>query len=103
MYRKRGSEQALGFGFGEHQCVAEWLARAELEIVFGELMSGINFTELIQDCSYTVPKAAELKDRCSVGGGPVYPTNKGCRNRTITGGFLGFAVKDVKQRFLVAQ
>ena len=36
MHRKRGSEQALGFGFGEHQCVAEWLARAELEIVFGE-------------------------------------------------------------------
>jgi fungal nitric oxide reductase len=36
MHRKRGSEQALGFGFGEHRCVAEWLARAELEIVFGE-------------------------------------------------------------------
>lgn len=37
MYRKRGAEQALGYGYGEHQCVAEWLARAELEIVFGEL------------------------------------------------------------------
>ena len=36
MHRKRGSEQALGFGFGEHQCVADWLARAELEIVFGK-------------------------------------------------------------------
>jgi fungal nitric oxide reductase len=35
-HRKRGFEQALGFGFGEHQCVAEWLARAELEIVFGK-------------------------------------------------------------------
>lgn len=29
-------KQALGFGFGSHECVAEWLARAELEIVFGE-------------------------------------------------------------------
>jgi fungal nitric oxide reductase len=35
-HRKRGFEQALGFGFGEHQRVAEWLARAELEIVFGK-------------------------------------------------------------------
>jgi fungal nitric oxide reductase len=34
--RERGAEEALGFGWGEHRCVAEWLARAELEIVFGE-------------------------------------------------------------------
>lgn len=36
MYRKRGSEPALGYGHGEHRCIAEWLARAELEIVFGQ-------------------------------------------------------------------
>jgi len=36
MTRKRGEEEALGYGWGEHRCVAEWLARAELEIVFGE-------------------------------------------------------------------
>jgi len=35
MHRKRGQEEALGFGWGEHRCVAESLARAELEIVFG--------------------------------------------------------------------
>lgn len=35
--RKRGDEEALGYGWGEHRCVAEGLARAELEIVFGEL------------------------------------------------------------------
>ena len=35
MQRKRGKEEALGYGWGEHRCVAEWLARAELEIVFG--------------------------------------------------------------------
>jgi fungal nitric oxide reductase len=36
MKRARGKEEALGYGWGEHRCVAEWLARAELEIVFGE-------------------------------------------------------------------
>jgi nitric oxide reductase len=35
MKRERRSEEALGYGWGEHRCVAEWLARAELEIVFG--------------------------------------------------------------------
>ncbi|CAG8949364.1 hypothetical protein HYFRA_00004991 [Hymenoscyphus fraxineus] len=34
--KERGVE-ALGFGWGEHRCVAEWLARAELEIVFATL------------------------------------------------------------------
>lgn len=36
MKRERGAEEALGYGWGPHRCVAEWLARAELEIVFGE-------------------------------------------------------------------
>ncbi len=35
MHRKRGTEEALGFGWSAHRCVAEGLARAELEIVFG--------------------------------------------------------------------
>jgi nitric oxide reductase len=34
MFRKRGSEEALGFGWGEHRCIAESLAQAELEAVF---------------------------------------------------------------------
>lgn len=37
MHRKRRSEQALGYGYGDHRCIAEWLARAELEIVFASL------------------------------------------------------------------
>lgn len=36
MHRKRGSESALGFGYGQHRCIAEHLARAELECVFGK-------------------------------------------------------------------
>jgi nitric oxide reductase len=36
--REKGKAEALGYGWGEHRCVAEWLARAELEIVFGKLI-----------------------------------------------------------------
>jgi fungal nitric oxide reductase len=36
IHRKRGIEASLGFGYGPHECVAEWLARAELESVFCE-------------------------------------------------------------------
>ena len=34
MYRKRWDEEALGFGYGPHRYIGEWLARVELEIVF---------------------------------------------------------------------
>ncbi|KAE8352219.1 cytochrome P450 [Aspergillus coremiiformis] len=37
MFRQRGSEQTLGFGYGDHRCIAETLARAELETVFSTL------------------------------------------------------------------
>ncbi|KAH6682981.1 cytochrome P450 [Halenospora varia] len=33
----RGGAEALGYGWGEHRCVAEGLARAELEVVFATL------------------------------------------------------------------
>lgn len=36
MHRNPDPKHALGFGFGPHRCVAEPLARAEMEIVFGE-------------------------------------------------------------------
>jgi nitric oxide reductase len=45
LHRQRGSEKALGFGYGEHECVAEWLARAELEIVFGNC----NYLQLLSE------------------------------------------------------
>ncbi|KAL7415224.1 cytochrome P450 55A2 [Mrakia frigida] len=37
LHRQRGIEAGLGFGYGPHECVAEWLARAELESVFSVL------------------------------------------------------------------
>ncbi len=48
MRRKEWVEgkEALGFGWGQHRCVAEWLAKAEMEICFGEyflsLLRGIS-------------------------------------------------------------
>lgn len=41
MRRERGKEEALGYGWGQHRCVAEWLARAELEIAFGKFSSAV--------------------------------------------------------------
>ena len=37
MHRKWPAEDPLGFGFGEHRCIAEPLAKAELTTVFGKL------------------------------------------------------------------
>lgn len=36
MHRTPDPDHALGFGFGPHRCVAEPLARAEMELVFGK-------------------------------------------------------------------
>jgi nitric oxide reductase len=45
MRREQGKADALGYGWGDHKCIAEWLARAELEIVFGEwILSLLNST-----------------------------------------------------------
>ncbi|KAI9646575.1 hypothetical protein NHQ30_004570 [Ciborinia camelliae] len=36
IHRKHDIKDVLGFGWGIHRCQAEWLSKAELEIVFGE-------------------------------------------------------------------
>jgi hypothetical protein len=72
MHRKRAPEQALGFGYGEHQCVAEWLARAEMEIVFGEFCVDCSCgTLLIDVSSYDFPETAEFEVGCSFRGDSV--------------------------------
>lgn len=38
--RKWGAHDPLGFGFGPHRCIAEYLAKTELEIVFCECEGG---------------------------------------------------------------
>lgn len=59
MRRARGEEEALGYGWGEHRCVAEWLARAELEIVFGTLWQKLPNLKLaipFEAVKYSPPK-----------------------------------------------
>ncbi|GKZ24128.1 hypothetical protein AbraCBS73388_010746 [Aspergillus brasiliensis] len=50
MFRKRGSEEGLGFGYGVHRCIAEQLARVELETVFSILF------QTIPDLRLAIPK-----------------------------------------------
>ena len=38
MHRKFNPKDSLGFGFGAHRCIAEELAKTELEIVFGKCL-----------------------------------------------------------------
>lgn len=48
----------LGFGYGIHQCIAEWLARAELECVFGTLFQQLPNLKLaipMSEVKYTDP------------------------------------------------
>jgi len=43
MHREWPAEDALGFGYGEHRCIAEHLAKAELTVVFGTCLSLLDF------------------------------------------------------------
>ncbi|TPX14781.1 uncharacterized protein E0L32_005176 [Thyridium curvatum] len=38
MHRRWGADDALGFGFGPHRCIAEHLAKAEMTAVFAETL-----------------------------------------------------------------
>ncbi|OJD17882.1 hypothetical protein AJ78_02054 [Emergomyces pasteurianus Ep9510] len=60
MHRKRGSEVALGYGYGEHVCVAEGLARTELEVVFATLFQRLPSLKLgipQSEVKYSLPDA----------------------------------------------
>lgn len=88
MHRKRGEEQALGYGYGQHRCVAEGLARVELEVVFCEyfLSSFVLFQLSLTDwVSELVPETAESEVGGSKGGGQVLGTDGRCRNNRTSG------------------
>jgi nitric oxide reductase len=56
MHRPAGP--ALGYGYGPHRCVAEWLARAELESVFATLFQRLPNLKLAvppSELQYTAP------------------------------------------------
>ncbi|KAL2117673.1 hypothetical protein VTJ04DRAFT_7333 [Mycothermus thermophilus] len=56
MHRKWPKEDALGFGYGEHRCIAEHLAKAELTSVFSQLFGKLPNLKLatpIEDIEYT--------------------------------------------------
>lgn len=51
--RKRWDEEALGFGYGPHRRIGEWLARVELEIVFCRYpVSGSSLKGLVINGTY---------------------------------------------------
>lgn len=41
IHRQFDPQDSLGYGYGAHRCIAEHLAKAELEIVFGECPSTV--------------------------------------------------------------
>ncbi|KAK1623892.1 cytochrome P450 55A3 [Colletotrichum phormii] len=56
MHRTPDPNHALGFGFGPHRCIAEPLARAELEVVFATLfqkLPSLRIAVPISDIEYT--------------------------------------------------
>jgi nitric oxide reductase len=54
----KGGKDALGYGWGENRCVAEWMARAELEIVFATLwekLPGLRLAIPFDEVKYSPP------------------------------------------------
>ncbi|KAF2198826.1 cytochrome P450 55A1 [Delitschia confertaspora ATCC 74209] len=51
--------KAMGFGWGEHRCIGEWLSRAELEIVFATIFQKLPELRLaipMEEVKYTPPE-----------------------------------------------
>lgn len=63
MHRTPDPNHALGFGFGPHRCVAEPLARAEMELVFGKQAFLDGFSRTLssgRSCTFLVPHFRQL-------------------------------------------
>lgn len=58
MHRTPDPNHSLGFGFGPHRCIAEPLARAEMEMVFGKQALLETFSQTPssgRSCNFPVP------------------------------------------------
>ncbi|KAF7874887.1 hypothetical protein EAF04_002061 [Stromatinia cepivora] len=58
IHRKHDIKDVLGFGWGIHRCQAEWLSKAELEIVFGTLykrLPNLKIAVPLDQLKYTPP------------------------------------------------
>ncbi|QSZ30677.1 hypothetical protein DSL72_000235, partial [Monilinia vaccinii-corymbosi] len=58
IHRKQDIKDVLGFGWGIHRCQAEWLSKAELEIVFGTLykrLPNLKIAIPLDQLKYTPP------------------------------------------------
>jgi Cytochrome P450 len=111
MHRKFNPENSLGFGYGAHRCIAECLAKAELEIVFGwsfpclvpavkECFQGTRANQVLV-CSDAVPEAAKFETGHSDRGAQIHTANDGHRGYGASSGVLTVVVNVAKttQRF----
>jgi hypothetical protein len=82
MKRVKGKAVSLGHSWGEHRCVAEWLARAELEIVSGRLKSFPGNCRKIADKfgSDAVAKGTECETSNSFRSSKILALGNGCRH-----------------------
>lgn len=58
IHRNHDIKDVLGFGYGIHRCQAEWLSKAELEIIFGTLykrLPNLKIAVPLDDLKYTPP------------------------------------------------
>lgn len=74
MHREIDSEKNLAYGYGDHRCIAEGLARAELEAVFGELAPSPRMHPHVLTYFYSllIPEAAEPEARSSRQPGQIF-------------------------------
>lgn len=69
----------LGFGHGVHECIAEWLARAELEIALSAYFSQqilVAHLTMALSVSYIIPKTTDLEGGNSILRNQVYKPDR---------------------------
>ena len=87
MYRHLNPADALGFGYGAHRCIAEKLAKAEIEVALGESHLTVEATEgahLQYAYSHGVSQNPRHKTCNSIRAAPVQPAYERHWNPEIT-------------------